>query len=455
MSLEATDERPGPAASPGSLTPLAFTIVTRNHFHLAAGWAEQLRRVDPAARALIVVADADDPLTEQPDWEWLADCHQDWLPVTHTTARCGALALRSARQLVSDNHWRLAFQYSPLELTCCLKGRIAAALWHAGERHLLYTDADTRLYDSVAHCLAPLANSGGILLTPHLQQPLPKDACYPTSVDLLRAGTFNAGVLGWSVGARPAAAQQGNPEGSRATRGADTHGDFNSIESTHEIPAFFRWWNDCTETHCIVEPGLGLFVDQRWLDQAPGLFPSAVISRHLGLNVGYWNLHDRRVYQQENRWWVTADNASTATPDPRIHSQPLQVLAQSDLTRLVQTYLSEWQQHAADHYTRLPYRYDSLTQGETIAPAWRDAYRLNACGLREIERPFVTLAQADGVKRLRAATSPPHLPAGRLQHQIDALHAKIDQLKRKLDRSLWRRWAKAAKQWRHRWWRKP
>lgn len=455
MSGEAIDERVGPTPSSGSLAPLAFTVVTRNHFHLAAGWAEQLRRVDRTARALIVVADADDPLTGQPDWDFLAACHQDWRALTPSNASDAAVSLRSARQLVPDNHWRLAFQYSPLELTCCLKGRIAAALWARGERHLLYTDADTRLYDSVAACLAPLSGSGGILLTPHLREPLPEDGCYPNNADLLRAGAFNAGVLGWSDG----------------------------TNSNREIPDFFQWWNCCTEQHCIVEPGLGLFVDQRWLDQAPGLFPSVVIARHFGLNVGYWNLHDRRVYRQENRWWVAAGNDSSMPTTGR-QTQPLQIFhfsgaapfaadgtrsdhrlsrhqnrhaltAHSDLANLVQTYMEAWQQHAADHYSRLPYRYGSLTSGVSIAPEWRDAFRLNSCGLREIEQPFATFSHMDGLERLQMAARPPHLPAGRMQHQIDALHNRIDQLKRKLDRSLWRRWAKAAKQWRQRWWRKP
>jgi hypothetical protein len=117
--------------------------------------------------------------------------------------------------------------------------------------------------------------------------------------------------------------------------------------------------------------------------------------------------------------------------------------------------LDDWQQQAAEHYTRLPYRYEALASGVPIAPEWREAFRLNACGLREIKQPFVALSQADGIEQLRAATNSPHLSASRLQHQIDALHARIEQLKRKLDRSLWRRWAKAAKQWRQRWLRKP
>jgi hypothetical protein len=124
------------------------------------------------------------------------------------------------------------------------------------------------------------------------------------------------------------------------------------------------------------------------------------------------------------------------------------------LATLVEAYLSAWTKHAADHYTRLPYAYGLLNHGVRIAPEWRDAYRLNACDLRETEQPFAAFGTAEGVERLRQAASPPHLPTGRLQHQIDALHAKIDQLKQRLDRLPWRRLANAAKRWRHRWLRK-
>lgn len=521
MSSAAGDGAPASRSAIEGAAPLAFTIVTRSHFHLAAAWVEQLQRVDPTGRALVVVADADDPISQQPNWDWLAECHVSWRSLTNEThqscwMQSGAILLRSARQLAPDHHWRSAFQYTPLELTCYLKGRVAAALWERGERHVLYADADAWLFDSITHCLAPIAESGGILLTPHLQHPLPVDGCYPTNLDLLRAGTFNAGVIGWSGGNAPPQTTSCVPLSQAGSHKSVVEQSTNGAIA-HEIPAFLQWWNGCNEKHCIVDPGLGLFVDQRWLDHAPGLFQSVVISRHLGLNVGYWNLHDRSVHHRDNRWWVAQDTSNCATSNrdtypcdtfpcdtyprgnsPRGNSprgavmsrpitseraQPLQVFhfsgaarhaadgapadhrlsrhqnrhalpVHSGLATLVQAYLSAWTQHAEDHYTRLPYAYGLLNHGVPIAPEWRDAYRLNACDLRETELPFAAFGTAEGVEQLRQAASPPNLPPGRLQHQIDALHAKIDQLKQRLDRLPWRRLANAAKRWRHRWLRK-
>ena len=39
----------------------------------------------------------------------------------------------------------------------------------------------------------------------------------------------------------------------------------------------------------------GLFVDQRWVDLAPGLFDNILILRDPGLNVAYWNIHARSI----------------------------------------------------------------------------------------------------------------------------------------------------------------
>src|SRR5262249_35273130 len=45
---------------------------------------------------------------------------------------------------------------------------------------------------------------------------------------------------------------------------------------------------------CLVAFDRQVFVDQRWMDQAPALFPCGVIVDP-GCNVAYWNLHEREL----------------------------------------------------------------------------------------------------------------------------------------------------------------
>ena len=46
---------------------------------------------------------------------------------------------------------------------------------------------------------------------------------------------------------------------------------------------------------CLNEPEQGRFVDQRWIDLAPGLWPGIDVLRDTAFNIAYWNLATRRL----------------------------------------------------------------------------------------------------------------------------------------------------------------
>ncbi len=452
----------GITAGPGSgdSTSLAYTIVTRNHFFLAAALAENFRQFNPTGRFLIVVADADDPATQEPVWDWLTPSHRAWLNYVSPKSFFGRESLCSARQICPTDFWSLAFQYSPLELTCCLKGRVAEALILRGETQLLYLDADTRIFDSTENCLAPILATGGVLLTPHLQSPLPNDRCYPNNVDLLRSGVFNGGVLGFVES---------------SVNASDVHG-------------FLRWWNQCNLHNCIVDPHQGLFVDQRWLDQAPAYFSTVKISRHWGLNVGYWNLHDRRLANINRQWTVSPSSvvrtgnhtehpehqeparlqvfhfsgADRVAPDGSSSSHRLSrhqnrhgLKALPEVASLIQQYLASWQSHDWLSYQSIPYAYGHLPTGTEILPRWREAYRLNSCQVREsIENPFQEFSDPTALAGLESAASSKFLKSGRFQYHLDGLQARIENLKHRLDQLPWRRLLRATQQLQKRWFKK-
>lgn len=447
-------------SDPSDSTSLAYTIVTRNHFFLAAALAENFRQSNPTGRFLIVVADADDPATEEPVWDWLGSSHREWLNHVSFQSFSGLESLCSARQICPDDFWSLAFQYSPLELTCCLKGRVAEALIRRGETQLLYLDADTRIFDSTENCLAPILSAGGVLLTPHLQCALPNDGYYPNNVDLLRSGVFNGGVLGF----------------------------VESSANSSDVLSFLSWWNQCNLQNCIVDPHQGLFVDQRWLDQAPAYFSAVKISRHWGLNVGYWNLHDRRLANTDGRWTVrstpVAQPRNTSEPPEHPVPVPLQVFHFSGAARiapdgssashrlsrhqnrhglkalpevalLLQQYLSAWVSHDWLSYQGIPYAYGQLTTGTEILPGWREAYRLNSCQVREsVENPFREFSDPAALACLEIAASAQYLKSGRFQFHLDGLHARIENLKYRLDQLPWRRLLRATQQFQRRWFKK-
>ena len=81
----------------------------------------------------------------------------------------------------------------------------------------------------------------------------------------------------------------------------------------------------------------GLFVDQRWVDLVPALFDDYVVMKRAGLNVAYWNLHERSIELDGPRlslikledgaanWDIAKDTAAAATNrDLSVHGVPNQ-----------------------------------------------------------------------------------------------------------------------------------
>jgi len=71
-------------------------------------------------------------------------------------------------------------------------------------------------------------------------------------------------------------------------------GEFNagwvSVSTSGEGCRFVAWWRErCIESAALV-PGGEVFGDQKYLDQVPGLFPSAVKVDEPGVNLAPWNL---------------------------------------------------------------------------------------------------------------------------------------------------------------------
>ena len=164
---------------------------------------------------------------------------------------------------------RMALIYSPLEVACALKGRVARHLVERGETAVML-DGDMLVLGDLAP-LAAAARRDGLALTPHSTQMNPPPDRYLPMIGwaprlrnafgadqmLVRAGTFNAGLLAAGEGALP----------------------------------FLDWWNDRTARYCLLEPGRALFVDQGWLALVPTLFDCHVV-REPGWNVNGYHLAD-------------------------------------------------------------------------------------------------------------------------------------------------------------------
>jgi hypothetical protein len=137
---------------------------------------------------------------------------------------------------------------------------------------IYYFDPDIKVYQPV-EAFEDLWKNQTIFLTPHALTPLPLDDKFPGENLFLNHGTFNLGFL--------------------AIRRAEVCNDF------------LKWWSDRLKEHCVIDLREGYFVDQIWCNLVPIYYKEHVkISDHPGLNVAYWNLHERRIGLVQNEFLV-------------------------------------------------------------------------------------------------------------------------------------------------------
>jgi len=166
------------------------------------------------------------------------------------------------------------FKYTILELSTAVKPYAFEFLYHRfGLDRILYLDPDIKIYNRL-DCVLHSLERCSIVLTPHLTDAL-DDGHRPGELDILRSGTYNLGFIG--------------------------------ISKTEQSVRFLTWWQARLYDHCVVDLERGLFVDQRWIDLAPGLFLGVVINRQPGLNVAYWNLLHREVLKCEHGFTVNGE----------------------------------------------------------------------------------------------------------------------------------------------------
>lgn len=106
--------------------------------------------------------------------------------------------------------------------------------------------------------MAALADAS-VVLCPHLlERGLP-----PHVLTIMRAGIYNGGIV--------------------------------TVRNDDEGAEFLAWWGRCIAACCTRDPWGGVSADQRWLDLAVSVFPGVGILRDPGINVGWWNCHERRL----------------------------------------------------------------------------------------------------------------------------------------------------------------
>ncbi len=310
------------------LSRAACTIASPNYLHFARTLAASYVAQHPGDRFFVlIVADLTDPTPFQLDGSF-------------TPVMLGEIGLRDLRVE--------AMKYDILELNTNVKPTFLKHLLRTyALEAVVYLDPDIFVYAPLDPVFEPLRVGAAVVITPHMTTPV-FDGRSPGEQDLLYNGTYNLGFIG--VG-RTAA-------------------------SLH----FLDWW----EHRCLAlgysEGRTGLFVDQKWINLVPGLFDGVVISRDAGLNMAYWNLHERRLATEAGTYVVESPVSGRVplrffhfsgvdSKDPALlsrHTDRFTLAARSDLQTLFADYKRTVEANHVSDVEQMPYGFDRFSDGTAL-----------------------------------------------------------------------------------------
>lgn len=310
-------------------SPAACTIICRNYLSHARILAKSYLEHEPGGRFYLFVLD------KLPDG-----------------VRAGAdVHVIEPDELGYANFSELCFKYNVTELSTAVKARLLSVIFNDyDEEELIYFDPDiliTRPLDELKEALA----SANIVLIPHLLKPIPLDGRNPSEQDILTAGAYNLGFI--------------------------------ALRKSQEAEEFLRWWEERLLDKCRIDPSQGLFVDQKWIDLVPSLFPSTFVLRDDTYNVAYWNIHSRAIERDEERFLVNGRplaffHFSGFDPTkPHVlskHQNRTRVVGKSALAALLEWYGDLQMRNGYPITSRWPYGYLNFDNGIRIHPLLRQLY---------------------------------------------------------------------------------
>ncbi len=281
---------------------------------------------------------------------------------------------------------QMAARYSVLELSTAVKPWLLRHLMGATNAPVTYLDPDIRVYDRLER-LDELAADHGMVLIPHNTEAIPPDGRSPSQLDIMKAGVYNLGYA--------------------------------TVAPRADVERVLDWWAERLRIDCRVDPASGYFVDQRWLDLAPGFLDDYAVVRDPQYNVAYWNLASRRLERDGEQYTVNGRplgffHFSAFDPEQPLtlsrFQDRIEVAGDPALEGLLAGYASELL--GAGHRTSRDWPYSYATWGDGTQPdeLTRDLYDRFAEERGDAASPFTPAGMTSFLEWL--ARTAPGAPPG-------------------------------------------
>ncbi len=308
-----------------------FTIVTKSHLPFARVMAERIRRFHGDIPFYVFLSDRPDGYFELEREPFRGVTIDQVLPPNLLATMSG--------------------YYTAYELCNALKPFAHLYLHELGHvSRWFYLDSDVCLLASLAPMFDELADAA-ILLVPHILQPVPVANIGELELMFLRTGIYNGGCLG--------------------------------ISRSDESRAFLEWWKERLVWHCL-HGWPGIEADQSWLNFVIPLFGGWKMMRHPGVNVAYWNIHERPLEGTPERGlsvqghpvlFLHFSGWDWRNPDlPTRHHQPQWGASREPWTNVARSYAADLKNAGADICQSWPYSFAKARNGCVITPAMRRNY---------------------------------------------------------------------------------
>lgn len=322
----------------------AVTIASRRKVALARATARSFREHHPDILFWMLLADG--------DHEGIGGEAEPFQLV-----RLGELGIREEA--------RFRFRYGEMELSYAATPFVIAHALRSGFDAVLFLKQETLVLERLDP-LFEMLERHSVILTPHLLEPAAGPGALERERNVLRAGVFNGGVVG-----------------------------FSRCEESFRV---LEWWQQKTWRLCLLDVEHGLHYEQRWLDFVPSLAPRCGIVRDPGVNVGHWNLPERRIEVREGR--VTAcgqpcrvfrfSGYDPGHPERVTRYSAMRVEETGEAAAVFARYQKMLEESGWKETRGLPYAWDSFDDGVRIPSGARRVYRELGDEARRFGDPFCT-----------------------------------------------------------------
>ncbi len=152
--------------------------------------------------------------------------------------------------------------FDVFELCCAAKSfLLEQTLFKAGYEKAILLDPDIVCYAPFDQVWSALEYTD-LAVTPHTSSPMPGDGLLPDDREFVNAGFINGGF--WAA------------------------------KRSNKSKECLDWMIGKVSDFGFFLPQINLYADQTWMSCLPWFFPdSALVMRNPGMNVAYWNLHER------------------------------------------------------------------------------------------------------------------------------------------------------------------